>query len=329
MIDPPGDRNGQSSVTSRPSSAGVLADRIAAALIHHEPGWRLPRLTALARRYNVSAAEVDTAIGELTARHLLRRLPDGQVYRASPAEYQVPLAGLGALSSHVDPMGGELTCRSRQVSTRRVPEDTGRALGLAPGETVLVVKCLWLVGGEPGALSATYLPQRLAGLAGDFGGSPLPEPGSGAGEDEVPAAAASQPSPDGAGPEARGQAPGAAGTGPAGEARPAAEAPGSILPGALRATQPQPGLPRAVQVELGPPPPSVARSLRLAAGQSVATVAVRFEDPVANRPIALTMAMLRPDLFRIVVQAPDDQPLAGRGGGLASTWTHAAEGWEP
>ena len=53
----------------RPAIA-VLADRIAAALVHHEPGWRLPRHTALARRYNVSTAEIDAAVTELTSRHL-------------------------------------------------------------------------------------------------------------------------------------------------------------------------------------------------------------------------------------------------------------------
>src|SRR5712691_5428075 len=63
------------------SSAGVLADRLAAALVHHEPGWRLPRHTALARRYNVSTAQIDAALGELAAGRLIRRLPDGQLYR--------------------------------------------------------------------------------------------------------------------------------------------------------------------------------------------------------------------------------------------------------
>jgi hypothetical protein len=74
-------------------------------------------------------------------------------------------------------------------------------------------------------------------------------------------------------------------------------------------------------------PSSVARSLRLAAGELVATVTVSFEDPVAHRPVAITTAMLRPDLFRIVIQAgagPD-----GRTDGFASAWTHAATGWEP
>src|SRR5262245_13366612 len=82
----------------------------AAVLVHHEPGWRLPRLTALARRYSVSSAEIDAAIEELAARHLVRRLPDGQVYRASPAEYWVPLEGVFGLVSRVDPMGGHLAC---------------------------------------------------------------------------------------------------------------------------------------------------------------------------------------------------------------------------
>src|SRR5437764_14849348 len=87
----PGDADG---IPGRAGAAAVLADRMAAALVHHEPGWRLPRLTALARRYSVSPAQVDSAIDDLAARHLVRRLPDGQVYRASPAAYWVPLAGV-------------------------------------------------------------------------------------------------------------------------------------------------------------------------------------------------------------------------------------------
>jgi DNA-binding GntR family transcriptional regulator len=283
-------------------SAGVLADRMAATLVHHEPGWRLPRLTAMARRFNVSAAEIDVAVDELAARHLLRRLPDGQVYRASPAEYRVPLEGLSGLASHVDPMGGQLVCKSRQVSRRRPPEDIGRSLGLGAGEPVLAIRCVWTVGGEPGALSASYLPERLARLWPDLAAPPFAPPGDCPPVDGLPVAA---PAAAGAG-GSRSRAAGAAGknTSPA----PAAQA-------------------RALQIELAPPPPSVARSLRLAAGEPVAMVTVSFEDPAAHRPVAITTAMLRPDLFRIVIQAaagPD-----GRAGGFASVWTHAAAGWEP
>jgi hypothetical protein len=284
----------------------VLADRMAATLVHHEPGWRLPRLTAMARRFNVSAAEVDAAIDDLAARHLLRRLPDGQVYRASPAEYRVPLEGLSGLTSHVDPMGGQLVCRSRQVSRRRPPEDIGRSLGLEAGEPVLAIRCVWTVGGEPGALSASYLPERLGRLWPDLAAPPFAPPGDYPPVDGLPAAV------------------------PADTGAPAAGGAGSPSPEAAAGKGAAPAVtahPRALQIELAPPPSSVARSLRLAAGELVARVTVSFEDPAAHRPVAITTAMLRPDLFRIVIQAgagPD-----GRSDGFASVWTHAATGWEP
>src|SRR5213592_1397969 len=69
----------------------VLTDRMAAALVHREPGWRLPRRTALARRYNVSLTEIDAALADLARRSLVRRLPDGQLYRASPADYWIQI----------------------------------------------------------------------------------------------------------------------------------------------------------------------------------------------------------------------------------------------
>jgi hypothetical protein len=300
-------------------SAGVLADRMAATLVHHEPGWRLPRLTAMARRFNVSAAEVDAAIDDLAARHLLRRLPDGQVYRASPAEYRVPLEGLSGLTSQVDPMGGQLVCKSRQVSRRRPPEDIGRSLGLEAGEPVLVIRCVWTVGGEPGALSASYLPERLGQLWPDLAAPPLAPPGEYPPVGGLPAVRPAGG--EGAGPLAGEQRAGTSAGARAGSPPPGAGAAGEGTAPAVTAR------PRALQIELAPPPSSVARSLRLAAGELVATVTVSFEDPVAHRPVAITTAMLRPDLFRIVIQAgagPD-----GRTDGFASAWTHAATGWEP
>src|SRR5580692_2489150 len=141
------------------SNGTVLANRLAAALVHHEPGWRLPRHTALARRYNVSPGEIENAVAELVSRHLIRRLPDGQLYRASPAEYLIELEGVAGLGSMLDPMGGELACRSRQVSWRRVPEDIAWALALSAADApICVVRFLWTVGGEPAASSTTYLP---------------------------------------------------------------------------------------------------------------------------------------------------------------------------
>jgi len=274
----------------RHPAAAVLADRLAAALVHHEPGWRLPRLTALARRYSVSSSEIDTAIDELAARHLVRRLPDGQVYRASPAEYWVPLEGVFGLVSRVDPMGGQLACTSRTATMRRPPEDIGRSLRLGPGEPVLAVRCVWTVGGEPGALAASYLPE---GVAAALGVVPITKPGE---EEDAPVP------PDSTG----------------------VISPFSF-PYPWRPADAEGPRAAAVQIEMGLPPPSAARTLRLSAGEPVATVTVRFVVPDTGVPVALTMAMLRPELFRIVVEAAP-----GEGADvLASAWTRTADGWEP
>ena len=265
----------------------VLADRIAAALVHHEPGWRLPRHTALARRYNVSTAEIDAAVGELTSRHLVRRLPDGQLYRVSPAEYLIPIEGVPGLASRADPMGGEIVCRSRQASWRQVPEDIGWALQIPPADPVGVIRVQWTSSGEPAAFCTTYLLKEMAGPfiaaqgADATAGLPL-----------LPITAPSvRLDPE------------------HGELTPVGE-------------------PRAVHVEMQPPPPSVARSLRLSAGQPAALVTVRFDDPETGRPVALTVAVLRPDLFRIVVESGDHTPGEAREGSFSGAWTHAAEDWD-
>jgi DNA-binding GntR family transcriptional regulator len=240
--------------------AGVLADRLAATLVHHEPGWRLPRPSALARRYNVRPNQVEAAVRELAARHLIRQLPDGQLYRASPAEHLVSMHGVPRLGAHVDPMGSDVTCRSRKVSWRRVPEDIGWALGLVAADSVCVVKCHWSVNGDPAAICTTYLTKDAADqAAGKLDDSAdLPN-----GPMDVLAGTADL------------------------------KEPGASL-----------GAPVALHLEMQPPPSSVARGLRLRAGQPAAMVTVRFDDQLSGKPAALTVAALRPDLFRIVIDSP-------------------------
>jgi DNA-binding GntR family transcriptional regulator len=284
--------------SSRPAIT-VLADRIAASLVHHEPGWRLPRHTALARRYNVSTAEIDAAVDELSIRHLVRRLPDGQLYRVSPAEYIIPIEGVPGLGSYADPMGGQIVCRSRQASWRQVPEDIGWALRIPPADPVGVIRVQWTANGEPAAFCTTYLLKEMAAPFINAQGSL----GAG-GLSLLPITAPAQPDPEH----------------------------GEFVPV---------GEPRAVHVEMQPPPPSVARSLRLSAGQPAALVTVRFDDPDEGRPVALTIAVFRPDLFRIVVES-GGQLVANGGAGRASgpsgvsgegtfsaAWTHAVEDGEP
>jgi DNA-binding GntR family transcriptional regulator len=141
----------------------VLADRMAAALVHREPGWRLPRRTALARRYNVSLTEIDAALGDLARRSLVRRLPDGQLYRASPADYWIPVEGASGLGTRLDPMGGTIACQTRHVSVREAPQDVAWALHLPSGAPIRVVRCVWVSAGDPAAVSTAYLNEPLAG----------------------------------------------------------------------------------------------------------------------------------------------------------------------
>jgi DNA-binding GntR family transcriptional regulator len=292
---PNGPRAGRDAAVARrrPAEAfrqasDVLADRIAAALVHHEPGWRLPRHTALARRYNVSTAEIDAALEELAARHLIRRLPDGQLYRVSPAEYLIAIEGVPGLASRADPMGGQIICRSRQASLRQVPEDIGWALRVPPADPVGVIRMQWTIGGEPAAFSTTYLLPEIAAPFIDSGGSD---------------ASAGLTFPPITAPPAM--------TGPDGDE--------VLVPV---------GEPRAVHVEMQPPPPSVARSLRLTAGQPAALVTVRFDDPQQGTPVALTVAVFRPDLFRIAVESGPPPLAEGTDGSFSGAWTHTVEDWE-
>jgi GntR family transcriptional regulator len=282
------DRDGQGAGPA----VSVLADRLAAALVHHEPGWRLPRHSALARRYNVSAAEIDAAIEELVSRHLIRRLADGQVYRASPAEYLISLDGVPQLASYVDAMGGDFSCRSRHVTRRLPPEDITWALRLSAEQQVHVVRNLWAAGGEPAALSTTYVPGDL-GIRRDDDSAALPSALNLLQLTEVTEDQAE-----------------------------------------VSAGQAAVGVPAALYIEMQAPPPSVARSLRLTAGQPAMIVTVRFDDLNSGRPMGLTIAVLRPDMFRVVLQTPalplqGPSPSGGNAGSSSDSWAHVVESWEP
>jgi DNA-binding GntR family transcriptional regulator len=233
-------------------AVGVLADRMAAALVHREPGWRLPRRSALARRYNVSLTEIDAAIADLARRSLVRQLPDGQLYRSSPADYWIPVEGAAGLATRLDPMGGSISCQTRHVSRREAPQDVAWALRLPAGAPIRVIRCVWVSASDPVAVSTAYLHRP-------------------------------SPDPDG---------PGVLGSEPDDQAEPHFPSLGSTLNGLPAA---------AVSVEMSPPQPSVARSLRLSPGQHAIVVTVRFDDTATGEPVGLTVVMLRPELFRVAI----------------------------
>ena len=242
-------RPGQSSG----NAPGVLAGRLAAELTRHEPGWRLPRISELARRYNASPEQMEAAVAEMASRHLVRELRDGQVYRASPAEYLTTFEALPGLGSVIDPMGVAVTCTEQRVQRQPVPDDVRRALRFLPGAEACSVWRLWKAGRCPAAVSITYLPAYLAGLLDPASA----RPGIGVILTPPPAAMAGLP----------------------------------------------PARPCAFYLEVQPPARAVARRLRLREGDPAIMMTVTFEDPGTALPFAMTAAVLRPNLFRIAVEA--------------------------
>ena len=161
------------------------------------------------------------------------------------------MEGIGGLSTRLDPMGGEITCQARHVSQRDAPQDVAWALGVDREAPVRIVRCVWVSGADPVAISTAYVPESAADslVAEDL--------------DSFEAMLRAIPAGD-----------------PAGE----------------------PALAAAVDLELAPPQPSVARSLRLVPGQSAVSVTIRFDDHATGTPVGLTVVVLKPDQFRVVVE---------------------------
>jgi len=254
----------------------VLANRIAAALAHHKPGWMLPRQSVLARRYQVTTRQVAAAIDELAARHLIRVLPDGKAYRVSPAEYMFDLAGQHGLVARVEPLHGQLSCKSHSVAWHPVPADISSALGIATSEQACILQKLWTVDDEPAAATTSYLAGPaaepfLAALSGTETHSLhaiLPMPPA------RPAAAGDVPHPD-----------------------------ERVL------------VPHALRIEMQQPPPWAARVLRLSARDSAIGITVRYTEPADDDAAAVTVAVLRPDYFRVIIDSVVTSPIGSRTAG--------------
>ncbi len=224
----------------------------------------MPRPSALARRYNVRPSQVEQAVRELAARHLIRQLPDGQLYRASPAEYLIPVHGSAAprCARRPDGQRRQLPQAARSPGAECPRTSAGRSASPPPIRSASI-KCHWSVNGEPAAISTTYLTAEAAGQVGE----PAEDKERLTSEYELCGFALAD-----------------------GQRRDSARA--------RRAGRAAPGDAAAAVVGR---PGTAAR-----AGQPAAMITVRFDDQVTGRAVALTVAALRADMFRIVVDSPGD-----------------------
>lgn len=273
---------GRSGTARRDQTAGpdtgVLACRIAGTLAEHHPGWRMPRLSVLARHYGVSSEGVAAAVEELQRRQLIRRLANGQFCRSSPAEYRIPLGAGLALSVGVYPVAGTLGCRSATVSHRPLREDAAWAISSAAGEPGCTLRLLFTVDNAPAAVSTTYVTAGLSGLVQHVVAADCP-----------PVLPLAGPPPD---------------------ASHAIEVPPAT---------------RILQLELQQPPLGLAGALHLAAGERAIVITVAFGSPAQAGGGALTVAVLRPELFRLTIDS-DEAPARGRpDGAVAGAWQSGAD----
>jgi len=242
----------------------VLANRLAAALAHRQPGWVLPRPSVLARRYQVTTRQITAAIDELAARHLIRVLPDGQACRISPAEYMLELAGQHSLAALAEPVNGPLACKSQSIAWHSVRADIAQVLAIAPGEPACILQMLWTVNGSPAAATTSYLSEQTA------------KPVVAAMENaELETFQTILPMP--------------------------AETAGSGHEHDVFRTDSL--VPSSLHIEMQQPPPWAAKALRLSACDSAIGISVSYADAATGKPGGLTVAVLRPGEFRVVVDS--------------------------
>lgn len=241
----------------------------------------------------MTTRQVAAAIDELAARHLIRILPDGQARRISPAEYLLDLAGQHGLAARAEPVHGTLACKSQSIAWHSVRADIAKVLGIAPGEPACILQMLWTVSGSPAAATTTYLAEQMAKpLVTAMENAELEAfrtilpmtPTSSA----VNSARADEP--DGSNPQLSASQGGTPNC-PDGTAG----APDVFLTETL--------VPSSLHIEMQQPPPWAAKALRLSASDSAIGISVSYTDAATGKPGALTVAVLRPGEFRVVVDS--------------------------
>jgi Bacterial regulatory proteins, gntR family len=253
----------------------VLTLRIAAATLHNDPGWLLPRPSTLARRYGVSTAAVRAALDELAALHVLRRSGDGRYSRSGPADYLLAITCMSGIGIRIRLLSGELACRSLVASRHSVRDDVERVLQMTSGEVACVLRTLWTADEVPAAARITTV---VPGLATRFAVPTCPQQPAG---DHSTAGYNVLPPP----------LPGAHGdTGPG-----------------IRADQFRPG---AITVETQPPPPWAARGLNLQPGEPASIITIRIDERASARPAALAVTVARADLFKVTAASAGWQQAA-------------------
>ena len=237
----------------------VLARRLGEVITNHEPGWPLPRVSILARMFDVTEADMTAALGELDSARVITRKSAGRYRRMTPAEYRLVLDRHAGLQTQITPVSSSFACTHRTVTWRPVRHYLERVLGIPPGEHGCVIRMSWASAGETVALSTAYLTRDSATT---FAAA------DGATELSLQAIVPIRLETD------------------VGEER----APAAVL--------------TSLHAEMQQLPGWASTALRLAAFERALIVTAAFSDPSTAAVVAVTVAMLRPDAFRLTASSP-------------------------
>jgi GntR family transcriptional regulator len=136
------------------------------------PGDRLPSERELQDHFSVSRLTVRRALTDLITAGWLFTQPGKGTYIRSPKVEQ-GIQQLGGLTQDMRARGYTVTSRVLRVSVMPATGKTAKALGLAPGQDVVLLERLRFVGGEPLSIERSYLNHKLCpGIAAcDLSGS--------------------------------------------------------------------------------------------------------------------------------------------------------------
>jgi len=136
----------------------ILSEQIA----QLQPGDRLPGDFELCSEYDVSRTVVRQALSQLEVEGLVERVKGRGTFVAAPRTGSSLIKGLTGLFEDVSANGGTLRSEVRRLELEPADDQVATALGLTPGEPVLVIERLRHVDDEPWVYAITHLPPDIA-----------------------------------------------------------------------------------------------------------------------------------------------------------------------
>lgn len=150
----------------------ALADQMASALIHQDPGARVLSENELSRLHTVSRLTARAALQELERRHLVRRIRGSGTFVARRVEYHISADMPPSFQATVRRSGGLPLMRLVDSTIVLPPGEVRSALELGPAARTLRLTRLGLVDGLLASHTTTWLPLGLApNLADRLGGA--------------------------------------------------------------------------------------------------------------------------------------------------------------